>query len=120
MAEKQEFQQFLEEMLDLAKVPLTEQDEEEPKDEEEAEEPKAEENPDEKKDEKPEEELADTWEITIGTTGTIKIEWHETYLWVWYRKRKSGKMSIPDRLRPYRKQLSEFIHEILSYVERVS
>jgi hypothetical protein len=121
MAEKQDFQEFLEEMLDLAQVPLTEQDEEGVEDvEDKGDEEAAEESPDEKKDETPEEELSDTWEITVGTPGTVKVEWHETYLWVWYRKRKSEKMQIPNKLRPYRKQLAEFMHKILSYVERVS
>ena len=117
MANKEEFSELIEEILDLAGVPFTEADEPEV-DELTDEEPK-EDNP-EKEDKEPEEELSDDWEITIGTTGTIKVEWHESYVYVWYRKRKSEKMQIPNKLRPYKDEVSEFMNKILSYVERVS
>jgi hypothetical protein len=124
MKKEETFQEVLDEMLDLAGVPLTEQDEEEKPAEAEAEAEK-EEAPEEggeeeKKDEEPEEELKDEWEKDFRTGSKFKIQIHENYIYVWYRNKRSAKLQVPPKLRPYRDLFSELMEKILAHVEKVS
>ena len=129
MAQKDKYSVILEEMLELAQVPLEEQDDEEgdedkiPKisdvrkarDNKDDEEPKEEDDDDE-----PEEELHDEWEKDFKTGSKFKIQIHENYIYVWYRNKRSPKIQIAPKLRPYRNLFSELIEKILSHVEKVS
>jgi len=127
---KDEFKTLLGEMLDLAGVPLEEQEtdldmppaapakKEEPK-----ETPKEPEPPKEKeteKDEEPEEELEDEWEKDIRTSSKFKVQFHENYIYVWYRNKKSQKIQVPPKLKPYYELVSELFEKIMAHVEKVS
>jgi hypothetical protein len=116
-----EYKELMEEMLDLAGIPLdeAEEDEEEEPTEGEPEEGEPEEGEDE---EEPEEdkELADTWEVKISVGSTMKIKWYDTYLYVWYKEKKSPRIKIPQKLIKYREEISNLLNKIMSYVERVS
>lgn len=138
--EKQKFVDVLKEQLQLAGIPLEEEqisdnalseapkkelppmpDEEEPFGPEPEEEPKAKPEKEEPEEEpEPEEELADKWEIDIKTSSKFKFEMHENYIYVWYRNKRSDKIQIPTRLRGMRKLVSELFNKILSHVEKVS
>lgn len=125
MAEKRQFNEILEEMLDLAGVPLNEQDEEEkenvPGEEEAADNPAADdEDGEEEAAEEPDEELQDEWEKTISTAGKFKIQWTDNYVYVWYRNKRSQKITIPPKLKPQRARVSALLNKILSHVEEVS
>jgi hypothetical protein len=128
------YNEILEEMLDLAGVPLTEQDKEEAEEEPEVDQPEAEEpepepepeaeepapKKEEPKDKKPEEELHDEWEKKIRTGSTFKVQIHENYLYVWYRNKKSQKIAIPPKLREHREVISSFLESIFDHIEKVS
>lgn len=127
MAEKEQFNEILEEMLGLAGVPLNEQEDEEkenvPGDQEA---PAAndaaddEEGSEEEGPEEPDEELQDEWEKTISTAGKFKIQWTDNYVYVWYRNKRSQKIAIPPKLKPQRARVSNLLNKILSHVEEVS
>jgi len=129
MAQKDKYSVILEEMLELAQVPLEEQDDEEG-DEDKVEIPKisdvrkARDNKDDEEpkedDDEPEEELHDEWEKDFKTGSKFKIQIHENYIYVWYRNKRSPKIQIAPKLRPYRNLFSELIEKILSHVEKVS
>lgn len=122
-------------MLELAKCPPIEEqekddetdldippaapkpDEEEP----EAEEPvKPKKEKEEKKDDEPEEELQDEWEKDIRTSSKFKIQIHENYIYVWYRNKKSQKIQVPAKLKPYSDLVSGLLEKIMAHVEKVS
>lgn len=119
------FRETLEEMLDLAGVPLDEQEED---DEENV--PNNQEAPDaddaddeggeEAVDAEPDEELQDEWEKSISTAGKFKIQWTDNYVWVWYKNKRSQKIAIPPKLKPHRAKISAMLNKILSHVEEVS
>lgn len=117
MAEKQKFNDILEEMLDLAGVPLNEQDDEEEQD---AEDQADVEVDAEEEDGAADEELQDKWEADITSKGKFKIEWTDSYVWVWYKNQRSEKIAIPPKLRPYRALVSSFLNKIVSWVEEKS
>lgn len=123
MASNEQYRELLEEMLDLAGVPLNEQDEEDEEkaadDQEEAEE-KAADDQEEADDQEDDEELADRWSVQISTGSKMEIEFHETYVYVWYRNRRSQKISIPQKLRQRIGDVSSFFNQLLSHVEKVS
>lgn len=131
MAQKDNYNVILEEMLELAQVPLNEEDEE--GDEDEFSMPKTpdvkkdteddddkESEKDEKESDEPEEELHDEWEKDFRTGSKFKIQVHENYIYVWYRNKRSPKIQIAPKLRPYRDLFSELFEKILSHVEKVS
>jgi hypothetical protein len=126
MASNEQYRELLEEMLDLAGIPLNEADdeegdatgEEEPEqDQKAADDAGADDNPDE---EESDEELADKWSVQISTGSKMEIEFHDTYIYVWYRNRKSEKISIPQKLRQRIGEVSSLFNKILSHVEKVS
>jgi len=139
MAQDEKYNVLLEEMLELANVPLNEAEDDEddkadddsglPKipdtdiekalDKEGDKDDKDDEEDDEKSDE-PEEELKDQWEKDFRTGSKFRIEFHENYAYVWYRNKRSPKLQIPDLLRKNKKLVSEFFEKILSHVEKVS
>lgn len=128
---------LLDEMLELAEIPLNEaEDDEEAGDDEvgmpkispsdiekalgkEDDEDDKEKDDDEKSDE-PEEELEDQWEKDFRTGSKFRIEFHENYVYVWYRNKRSSKIQIPDLLRKNKKLVSELFEKLLSHVEKVS
>jgi len=131
MAQKDKYDVMLEEMLELAQVPLDEQDEEgdedkvrmpkipdvkKAKDKEDDEEPKE----DDEKPDEPEEELHDEWEKDFRTGSKFRIQVHENYIYVWYRNKRSPKIQIAPKIRPYRNLFSALFEKILSHVEKVS
>jgi len=139
MAPNEKYAEFLKEQLELSGVQLSEAEPEdddfgsmpmpdvdkEPEDKKKEEQKNKEDKEDkddkeEKKNEKPESELADSWEIDVGTAGKIKFDMHENYMYMWYRNRRSNKIMIPSKLRPYAKVVSELFNELLSHVEKVS
>jgi len=128
MAQKDNYNVILEEMLELAQVPLNEEDEDEfsmpktpdvKKDKDTKDDDDESKEDDEKSDE-PEEELHDEWEKDFRTGSKFKIQVHENYIYVWYRNKRSPKIQIAPKLRPYRDLFSELFEKILSHVEKVS
>lgn len=116
-----EFKDALEEMLDLAGVPLNEADDEEENDTEDqgASGDEAGTSGGEGSNAS-DEELQDKWEKTISSAGTFKIEWTDNYVWVWYKNKRSQKIPIPPKLKPQRNRISSFLDKILSHVEEMS
>lgn len=130
MAQKDNYNVILEEMLKLAQVPLNEEEGEEEGDEDEFSMPNIEkekdkdiddkESKDDEKSDEPEEELHDEWEKDFRTGSKFKIQVHENYIYVWYRNKRSPKIQIAPKLRPYRNLFSTLFEKILSHVEKVS
>ena len=119
---KENYSKLLEEMLELADVPINEQDDEDEEDNKEADaedEEKGKEAEDEKDDDK-EEELLDEWEKQIKTGSTLRIQFHTNYIYVWYRNKKSNRIMIPQKLRPYKDLVSSLFEDVLSHVETTS
>lgn len=115
--------ELMEEMLKLAGVPLSEQEDEDQEEMPAAEQPEPEAEVEKETDDADQdstEELSDEWEITISTGSKLKVEWHNTYLYVYYKNKRSEKISIPSKLRQNSKLVSNLFHKILSHVERVS
>lgn len=124
MAQKDSYDIILEEMLDLAGVPLDEAD-----DDAEAFKaaakgvingPEDSEDDSEKKDNEPEAELEDSWEKEFRTGSKFKIQIHENYIYVWYRNKRSQKIKVPPKLKPYRALYSSLFEKILAHVEKAS
>jgi hypothetical protein len=137
MTPDRKYSEILKEQLELSGVQLSEAEPEEddfssmpmPDVGKEDEEPKKGKKEDDKKDDKkddkeekkdPESELADSWEIDVGTAGKIKFDMHQNYMYIWYRNRRSDKIMMPSKLRPYAKQVSELFNSLLDHVEKVS
>lgn len=118
---KQGYNEMLEEMLDLAGVPLDEQDEDEEDVEAEAE-PQEDEagEAEAEDDEGRDEELQDRWEAQISSGGKFKIEWTDSYIWVWYKNKRSDRIAIPARLKPYRSAVSSLFQKIINHIEEKS
>lgn len=117
MPKKEKFNQILEEMLDLAGVPLSEQEDDEEENKTDVEvEPEDQEDQEDQEDE----ELQDKWEVNISSRGTFKIEWTDSYVWVWYKNKRSDKIAIPAKLRPYRSVLSSFLNKLFIWLEETS
>lgn len=122
------YKEILNEMLDLALVgvPLNEKEEDLPnkgKSLDDFEGPEGSEDDtddtesDDDEDSKdPEEELADSWEKEIATGGKFKIDIHENYIYVTYRSRRSRKIEVPPKLKPYRALYSSLFEKIMSHV----
>ena len=128
---QEKYEDVLQEMLELAQVPLTEaEDDEDETGEDDLGMPKIpgpdapgddeEEKDDDEKSDEPEEELQDQWEKDFRTGSKLKIEFHENYIYVWYRNKRSPKIQIPPILRKNRKMVSELFEKILAHVEKVS
>lgn len=122
---------LLEEMLELADIQINEADEDEvdtmavePEADDAKDEPADSEDKDseddEKKSDEPEEELTDEWEKDFKTGSKFKIQIHENYAYVWYRNKKSPKIKISPKLKPYKSLVSSFLEEVLSHVEKAS
>ena len=132
---QEKYDVLLEEMLDLAQVPRVDEAEDDEKDdtgEDEFGMPKLpgtddadkkdddEESKDDEKSDEPEEELHDEWEKDLRTGSKFRIEFHENYVYVWYRNKRSAKIQIPPVLRKNKKLVSELFEQIMSHVEKVS
>lgn len=131
MASNEQYRELLEEMLDLAGIPLSEKEEEDDAaDDQDGADEKAADDQDgadekaaddeEEDEESSDEELADRWSVQISTGSKMEIEFHETFVYVWYRNRKSQKISIPQKLRQRIGDVSTLMNQILSHVEKVS
>lgn len=132
---QEKYEEVLQEMLELAQVPLNEAEEDEESGEDEFgmpklpagdapedddKEKKDDDDEDDEKSDEPEEELQDQWEKDFRTGSKLKIEFHENYIYVWYRNKRSPKIQIPPVLRKNRKMVSELFEKILAHVEKVS
>jgi hypothetical protein len=126
----------MEEMLNLAGVPLEEQDDEEQDDDQDdqrQEKPTArpgvekefdddddDDEDDEEQEEEDDEELIDQWDASIDSVGKVEVEFHETHVNVTYKGKESKTIEVPHNFRSDVQGLSEFVNQILSHVERVS
>ena len=136
MAPDEKYVEFLKEQLELSGVQLSEAEpedddlgsipmsdtsmEDDKPEEKEKKDDKDKKDDKEEKNKKPESELEDSWEIEVGTAGKIKFDMHENYMYIWYRNRRSTKIMMPSKLRPYAKQVSELFNSLLDHVEKVS
>lgn len=127
MAQKDNYDIILEEMLDLAGVPLDEAEDndaeafktaakdviDEPED---SDEPKSSSD----NDSEAEGELEDSWEKEFRTGSKFKIQIHDNYIYVWYRNKRSQKIKVPPKLKPYRALYSSLFEKILAHVQKAS
>lgn len=121
MAKKEQFDELFEEMLDLAQVPLEEQEEEEkkPAEEPEAPEPEKPEAPEEEEEPEEEGELSDEWKIKIGNFG-LTMRWinQDRRLGIKYRG-PTKYMDVPKKLvaqESYRKPFKQFLRKVLDFM----
>lgn len=137
---QEDYQGLMEEMLNLAGVPLEEQDDEQKdqgQDDQEqgnsskpekpskpskpsSDEDEEEEDEEEEEEEEDDEELIDQWDASIDSVGEVEVEFHETYLNVTYKGKESKTIEVPHNFRSDVQGLSEFVNQILTHIERVS
>jgi hypothetical protein len=112
----EDYNKLLKEMLDLAEVPLTEQDEEAKAEETPAEEEPAEGDEGKAADEG---ELSDEWEIKIANF-TLKMKWLNNYRRLGIKFRGPTKyMNVPKKLvvqEGYREPFLRFLRQVLDFM----
>ena len=124
----EEYNELLTEQLELAGILLDEADEkidipdDEPDDELDAEieSDEYEEDEEDKKDKENKGEIKDQWESKINSKGDFKIELYDNFIYAYYKNRRSQKISIDPKIKPYKKIVSEFINKILGHIEKTS
>lgn len=133
---REDYQGLMEEMLNLAGIPLEEQDDEDQDDNQGQDDQRQEksiakpgvereidnddDDDDDDQEEEDDEELIDKWDASIDSVGEVEVEFHETYVNVTYKGRESKTIEVPHNFRSDVQGLSEFVNQILSHVERVS
>jgi hypothetical protein len=117
------FKSTLNELLELAGLPINEQEGEEKEEEGEVDtevELDKKETDKLSKEEETDEELIDSWDVSIDSVGTIKVEFHESEVTVTFKNKESETVDIPNNLKKDVDKISKLFNKILSYVERVS
>lgn len=130
-----DYNELLGEMLNLAGIPINEQDNEAEVDTEieldkdevkkySTGSNKTDKDSDKKKkkdDEKDsDEELVDQWDSSIDSTGKVEVEFHESSVTVKFKDRESSSIEIPSTLRNDVEKVSKLFNKIMTHIERVS
>jgi len=121
----EEYNETLKEQLELAGVPL---EEAEPTvdvpDETDLEGGfGAKETPEEKEEPEKDEndgEINDEWSSKINSKGEFKIEFYNNFVYVYYKNRRSQRISIDPKVKPYKKIVSKFVNKIFDHIEKKS
>lgn len=87
--------------------------------------PETPETPEETKKEEPEKdeedgEINDEWSSKINSKGEFKIEFYNNFIYVYYKNRRSQRISIDAKLKPYKKIVSKFVNKIFDHIEKKS
>jgi hypothetical protein len=65
-------------------------------------------------------ELHDEWSTKINSRGDFKIEFFDNFVYVYYKNKRSQRIKIDPKLKPYKKLISNFINKIFNHIEKMS
>ena len=65
-------------------------------------------------------EIKDEWKVSINAGGEFKIEFYDNFVYCFYKNKRSKRIKIDPKLKPYKKLVSEFTNNILTFIEKKS